>query len=82
MNIYLIRQSVNTDYDTFDSAVVVAESMDKAMHMHPGSNSGEWDGIYRPYDDWARVEDVEVRFLGTTNVFIKPEVICGSFNAG
>lgn len=35
MNLYLISQSQWTGYDTFDSAVVVAESEDAARDMHP-----------------------------------------------
>ncbi len=36
MNIYVISQDSNTGYDTYDSAVVVAESADTARLLHPG----------------------------------------------
>lgn len=35
MNIYLISQNHNNNWDTYDSAVVVAESEDIAKRMHP-----------------------------------------------
>lgn len=38
MNLYLISQSKNTDYDTYDSAVVCAESETQAKLMHPNSS--------------------------------------------
>ena len=37
MNLYLISQNHNNDYDTYDSAVVVAESAESAKRMHPSS---------------------------------------------
>jgi hypothetical protein len=36
MNIYHISQSVNRGYDTYDSAVVTAESEEDARQMYPG----------------------------------------------
>ena len=36
MKIYLISQSHNHDYETFDSAIVIAENEDQAKHIHPG----------------------------------------------
>jgi hypothetical protein len=42
MNLYLISQDVNEDYDTYDSAVVVAESEDAAQHIHPQSSNITW----------------------------------------
>ena len=35
MNLYLISQSVNNEYDTYDSAVVAAESEEDATKIHP-----------------------------------------------
>lgn len=43
MNIYLISQNSHTGYDTYDSAVVVAESADAARFLHPGPEGRVWD---------------------------------------
>jgi hypothetical protein len=36
MNLYKISQNSNNDYDTYDSAIVAAESEDAARRIHPG----------------------------------------------
>ena len=33
MNIYLISQEVNNEYDTFDSAIVAAENVEEAQKI-------------------------------------------------
>ena len=86
MNIYLISQSVNNGYDTFDSAVVAAEDAERARFTHPASS---WRGISIPrsrkeWDDtvWCDPSLVEVRLLGKAIEGTPPGVICSSFNAG
>ena len=44
LKLYRISQAVNTEYDTYDSAVVVAESEDAAMEIHPDGIGAKWDG--------------------------------------
>lgn len=52
MNLYLISQDIVGGYDTFDSAVVAAESPDDARKIHPGSyyithiSDGQWMGTF------------------------------------
>lgn len=51
MNLYKIEQDLIDDYDTYDSAVVVAESEDEARKIHPSPfvthHDGErWMGTY------------------------------------
>ena len=93
MNIYRIWQNQNNGYDTFDSAVVVAESEEAARHVHPiwawrsddFNKSGKW---IRSQDwessTWARTPDrVSVELIGKADESLKTEqVICASFNAG
>jgi len=38
MNLYLISQTQNRNYDTYDSAVVAAESEEHARAIHPSSS--------------------------------------------
>jgi hypothetical protein len=77
--LYLISQNVNTGYDTYDSAVVVAESEHEARHTPPGDLNwyGEW-----PLGEWAAPGDVTAELIGIAIPGIKPGVICASFNAG
>ena len=79
MNIYLLTQGVNRGWDTYDSAVVIAENEDTARHTHPSAVDDWWKDNYYT-TDWARPEDVNVSFIGTTDE--DPQVICASFNAG
>lgn len=51
MNIYLLEQSINDDYDTYDSCVVIAENEPLAREIHPSPyvthNNGKiWMGTY------------------------------------
>lgn len=77
MNIYLLSQTVCRGYDTYDSAVVIAESEETARMTHP-AEWGEWCGS----DCWPDPQYVEVTLLGVANPDAKPGVVCASFNAG
>lgn len=79
MNLYLISQSVNNDYDTYDSAVVAAVSENAARSIHPGQS--DWDGKAETYGTWCAKEEVAVRLIGTAADNVSG-VICASFNAG
>ena len=77
--IYYIAQDKNTDYDSYDSAVVVAKSLKQARNMHPnGDKDYNWD-----VSTWcASPEDVYVELLGVANKIQREGVVCASFNAG
>lgn len=80
MNLYLISQDVNKEWDTYDSAVVAAESEKAARLTHPAGVS--WDGKKGDYDGtWCAVTDVKATLLGISVPGISG-VICASFNAG
>lgn len=54
MNLYLLTQSDNTGYDTYDSCVVVAENKDEARCIVPGTalpRKGDFDR-----DCWLKQE--------------------------
>lgn len=80
MNLYLISQEVNTDYDTYDSAVVCAESEEAARTTHPSGS--EWDGTFGRYSSWSALADVKVKVIGIADATIPCGVVCASFNAG
>lgn len=81
MNIYKISQSINNNYDTYDSAVVIAASVEEARNTLPSPTAyfatlGHWD-------TWAESPDqVEVELIGTALEGSVPRVVCASFNAG
>jgi hypothetical protein len=61
MKLFKIYQDINTDYDTFRSAVVVANSAEEAQNIHPSGGSGSFD----MYNDWVlRPDLVGVIYLG------------------
>jgi hypothetical protein len=81
MKLWLISQNVNTAYDTYDSAVVAAETEEEAKTMHPQHlfkqyswNKG-WDN-----NTWCNIKHVKVEYLGETDK--QKGVILASFHAG
>ena len=91
MNLYRISQSVNTDYDTFDSAVVAAETAAQAATIHPsGIEKDNWreDGPDDQWTDWSRgawcsaPTQVTVEMIGHAVEGTAAGVILASFNAG
>jgi hypothetical protein len=84
MKLFRLHQNINTGYDTYDSAVVVADSAEEAQKIHPNGASGD----FSMYDSWvARPDLVTVTYLG--EIVGEPErdiypgaIICASFNAG
>jgi hypothetical protein len=78
MNLYLISQTENNTWDTFDSAVVCAPDEETARNIIPGG--GKWGAIW---SSWASCpEKVTVKHLGKADQEIKSGVVCASFNAG
>jgi len=87
MNIYRIWQTENICYDTFDSAVVIAESEDAARKIHPfssiddyqDSDEENWDlnGSWVPHPNM-----VSVMLIGVAKEGSERGVVCASFNAG
>lgn len=83
MNLYYISQTVNTGYDTYDSAVVCAESEEAARKIHPDGRTKEWEGTEDISNwSWADQKDVEVTFIGVARDGMEQCVCCASFNAG
>jgi hypothetical protein len=74
MKLYLISQEVNNEYDTFDSAIVAANSAEHARFIHPA--------CYANKSTWCDPEDVKVVLVGTATLGTKAGVILASFNAG
>lgn len=98
MKIYKIFQTVNNDYDTYDSAIVFAESEEDARRICPDKyyQLGEDNHHYFVYSDgtlkdegetpsyfsWCKVSDVQVEYVGEAAEGTKKGVLLASFNAG
>ena len=80
MNLYLISQSVNNGYDTYDSAVVCAESEEEARSIHPNGDL-DWNGGNGPYGTWCNKDSVSVQLIGSA-IDQQKGIILASFNAG
>ncbi len=76
MNIYLLSQNVNYDYDTFDSMIVVSDTPENAI-SHSVEKHHNDDRSY-----WAPAKDVKCVMVGVANPEYKTtEIILASFNA-
>ena len=96
MKLWKIFQDENNDYDTYDSAVVAAETEIEAQLTHPGAypeyhffENGiamrEWNGEREldPFPCWAsELKNVKVEYLGEAHSTLQAGVVCASFNAG
>lgn len=91
--VYLIWQTEVCGYDTFDSAVVIAESEDAARDIHPSEFTANYsvavnaENDYERWDyqyaSWASHPDhVVVELIGEATPGIDRVVVCASFNAG
>ena len=79
MKLFLLQQSVNNDYDTYDSCVVCAENEEDAKTITP---RGNMFGL-RDRSTWAySLTDIECREIGIANPNEQRGVIIASFNAG
>lgn len=97
MNIYKISQDKNQDYDYYDSAVVVAESEQKARETNPSKfvsvinnkwvfispEGRHYDHDNDAYDDWIPFRDIhKLKVELIGTTDLQPCVILASYNAG
>lgn len=91
MKLWLLAQTENTGWDTYDSAVVAAETEDAARMTHPYGNYvwREKERLWRSkgghhwtLNVWATPESVTVKYIGEAAPGTNASVICASFNAG
>ena len=85
MKLWLISQNSNDDYDTYDAAVVAAESDEEARHMNPRNGERmDWtDAASNQYGSWCSTPDaVLVCLIGEATPGTEAGVVLASFNAG
>ncbi len=76
MNLYLLTQDVNDDWDTYQGAVVAARDEDDARSIHPRG-----DHVWKN-DNWCGPEDVRVELIGVAKEGIERGVILTDYKAG
>jgi len=96
MKLWLISQSENNGWDTFDSAVVAAETEEDARHTYPdnwGFSNKKWSGskwlahledgrvLDFGHSCWTTPNHVSVKFLAD-GYQGDAGTVCASFNAG
>lgn len=84
MNLYKISQTVNNDWDTYDSAIVAAENEEEARKINPSIYvEGEWWNDDYTSGSWcSTLEQVNVELIGIAKEGTKKGIIVASFNAG
>ena len=81
MKLWKISQTENNDWDTYDSAVVAAETEDDAKSTYP--NELQWPTKENSWDEWASSPDnVKCQYLGEAKDGTDTGVILASYNAG
>lgn len=96
MNIYKIWVDESLGWNTYDSAIVVAENEEAARYIHPDTTSENpvkgyntethrYDKAWYESDvlclDWTKPKNVKVTLVGTTDLYPEGTVLCASFNA-
>jgi hypothetical protein len=83
MKLWLISQSVNAGYDTYDSAVVAADTEGDARQIHPSGKKWPKPKYDGDRGEWAQTPDqVEAQLIGEANSGTLAGLILASFNAG
>ncbi len=81
LKLYLLSQSENNDYDTYDSCVVCSENEDDAKTIRP-------DGYVFLENDWRggcwanHLSAISCEEIGIAKKGLTRGVICASFNNG
>jgi len=73
MKLWLISQTKNNDYDTFDALVVASPSASAARRIHPCPTCSR---------TWVTQKHVMVKYIGTASPDTKEGIILSSFRAG
>lgn len=97
MKLFRISQTVNDNYDTYDSAIVAASDEESARRMSP-CEFREWDddrctwvfryadGTKKPeahHSSWAEhIDNVSVEYIGEAADNVPAGVVLASVNAG
>ena len=92
VKIYKIWREDDIEWDTYDSAIVIADNEDYARKIHPNGHAvfkfGVWmnevdNMVLHCENEWCSVEDVKVELIGVADkIYTEPCLVVSSFNAG
>jgi hypothetical protein len=83
MNLYKISQDDVSGWDTYDSAIVVAETEEEAKKIHPACYVNKSVGEGADSSTWTNdPSKVLCELIGVAVAGTSKGVICASFNAG
>ena len=97
MKIYLLSQDVVNNYDTYDSAIVIAENEDEARKKNPNKlvthvTNDQWMGTYSGGEeyknepsDWVEYSDIDkisVKYIGEASKEQQKGLVLASFTPG
>jgi len=92
MNIYLLTRPHKSNWDEYESCVVVAKTEEEARQTHP--NGTFYEHVGEPCENnkwlkiswsntWIHINAVKVELIGKANRHhLTRQVICSDFNAG
>ena len=81
MKLYLLGQTDNDNYDTYDSCIVCAENAEDAKTIKP--NGRVYLEPNGKYSDWAlSADNITCKEIGEANDKQVRGVVLASFNAG
>lgn len=81
MNLYLLTQDVNVGWDTYDSAIVCAESEAEAVKIHPDGTF--FDSMWLATYDWVKTpSDVKCKKIGVADDSIEKGVVLDVYLPG
>ena len=81
MKLYLLTQTANVNYGTYDSMIVAAENLNEAKHIHPEGNLN-WDGKTTDWESWCDIKYVECKLIAKNCIYKTKRIVLTSFNAG
>lgn len=82
MKLFRISQHVNTGYDTYRVAVVVAKDIEQARRTHPAGLHYKVRVVPAAFDSWCGLRDVQVRSLGGVKKGSRRSILWASYNVG
>jgi len=80
MNIYLLKQDLITGKDTYNSAIVIADTIEEAKSIHPANYTDKnyWCEYTWPSRD--QLDHIKVIQLGIAYAHLKKGVVLSSLN--
>ena len=82
LSLYKFARTYGYDYDTYDSAVVLAHSEMQAREMLQKECNGDCKDDWENPSIWLG-DCFACEYIGTVNgINLEPQILCASYNAG